>query len=853
MSKTLNNVVLKVHFTLAANHNTNIADNDDISTAFGKIGKYLADLKSGAFTTAYTHPSYSSASTSSHGLYNISVNSNGHVTQTTPFDTSELSYNHEIVSTQSGSLGITLHNNRGVSGDKTLKTFNGFGAAVFSSTAQLILGNSTPINSGGMAGSIYLWGDDNDGCSITADNEGPRGLAIGFDSNGSSTGAIGYSFYPQDDYDLGTSSYKWRNVYAKNIYGNLTGNINHVVKNPTADTWYGVTFHENAGIAGTKELGTNDSLMVRITDSSNGGQTTFSLGNQIDTTNGGKYGALRIYTKLTSHAYLSGGQRTNSMSFGTDTKTAGDAFIPQETDTYDFGGSSHKWRQIWATTVYSNLTGNVAGNINHTNTDPTTAAGYGLTFHPDAGTTGTKALRTNDSVRVMLYNNATTGGYTRLTLGNNTAATSGGKNGIIQLYGESANRYCTLTCTGTKNLILDNDSGTGGTNFSPAVTDTYDLGTTSLKWRNIYASDGYLTQLYLGGSTTDAITYDTTKHRIGLPVTIIDNTNLGNGPLAIFSAMPHPEEGETYRNQQLISSNAISFRYQKGTTSADGKAFLVTGNTLTTGQDWNATGGFICYNNKGYQTYIEPDDSVTSHIYITLPNADGTLLTDASSLNPAKLSSAVSVSKGGTGRTTLTSNAIIAGNGTSNVKMIATASGALYATAANGAAQFGTLPVAQGGTGATTFTSGQVLIGNGTGAVGTRAIATSVTSGSTSLITSGGVYSALGGPYVGFKVYKLYPKDYTWKAVGSSGSRIWYISSAINVSADFVKVFGACISNFGGCKTWICLPYSASATTFNANLIDMSGGTTNPGTYFESLTSAYFDIKVFGVTKTSLP
>jgi hypothetical protein len=606
MSKTLYDVKLNVSGIGKMSDRILLNNSENLSIAFSKINTYLNDLKSGAFTTAYTHPSYSSASTSSHGLYNISVNSNGHVTQTTPFDTSELSYNHEIVSTQSGSLGITLHNNRGVSGDKTLKTFNGFGAAVFSSTAQLILGNSTPIDSGGMAGSIYLWGDDNDGCSITADNEGPRGLAIGFDNNGSSTSAIGYSFYPQDDYDLGTSSYKWRNVYANNVYGNLTGNV--------------------------------------------------------------------------------------------------------------------------------------TGNINHTNTDPTTAAGYGLTFHTDAGTTGTKALRTNDSVRVMLYNN-TGGGYARLTLGNNTASTSGGKNGIIQLYGETASRYCTLTCTGTKNLILDNDSQTGGTNFSPAVTDMYDLGTSSLKWRNVYASDGYLTQLYLGGSTTDAITYDTTRHRIGLPVTIIDNTNLGNGPLAIFSAMTHPEEGETYHNQQLISSNAISFRYQKGTTSADGKAFLVTGNNLTTGQDWNATGGFICYNNKGYQTYIEPDDSVTSHIYIALPNADGTLLTDASSLNPAKLSSAVSVSKGGTGRTTLTSNAIIAGNGTSNVKMIATASGALYATAANGAAQFGTLPVQQGGTGATSASSARTNLGLGTAAV--RDSTTKIQEGNTELITSGAVYDAI--------------------------------------------------------------------------------------------------------------
>jgi len=64
-----------------------------------------------------------------------------------------------------------------------------------------------------------------------------------------------------------------------------------------------------------------------------------------------------------------------------------------------------------------------------------------------------------------------------------------------------------------------------------------------------------------------------------------------------------------------------------------------------------------------------------------------------------KMLQKVPVAQGGTDRTTLTSNAILTGNGTSAINMITTANGALYATAANGAALFGTLPVAQGGTG----------------------------------------------------------------------------------------------------------------------------------------------------------
>jgi hypothetical protein len=55
----------------------------------------------------------------------------------------------------------------------------------------------------------------------------------------------------------------------------------------------------------------------------------------------------------------------------------------------------------------------------------------------------------------------------------------------------------------------------------------------------------------------------------------------------------------------------------------------------------------------------------------------------------------------------------------------------------------GTLPVSKGGTGKNTLASGQVLIGNGTSAVGTREIASSVSStSSTKLVTEGAVASA---------------------------------------------------------------------------------------------------------------
>lgn len=75
-----------------------------------------------------------------------------------------------------------------------------------------------------------------------------------------------------------------------------------------------------------------------------------------------------------------------------------------------------------------------------------------------------------------------------------------------------------------------------------------------------------------------------------------------------------------------------------------------------------------------------------------------------------------SVAQGGTGRTTLTSNAVLTGNGTSAVNQVATASGALYSASSGAAPTFGTLPVAQGGTGRTTIPARSVVIGNGTSA-----------------------------------------------------------------------------------------------------------------------------------------
>lgn len=124
----------------------------------------------------------------------------------------------------------------------------------------------------------------------------------------------------------------------------------------------------------------------------------------------------------------------------------------------------------------------------------------------------------------------------------------------------------------------------------------------------------------------------------------------------------------------------------------------------------------------------------------------------ATSTNGAVTFGTLPVAEGGTGLATITSNAILTGNGTGNVVAKATSSGAAYATSSNGALTFGTLPVAQGGTGQTTLAAlrNSMGLGNTTGVLpvanggtGNSSVDTTPTASSTKMVTSGGIKTAL--------------------------------------------------------------------------------------------------------------
>ena len=290
------------------------------------------------------------------------------------------------------------------------------------------------------------------------------------------------------------------------------------------------------------------------------------------------------------------------------------------------------------------------------------------------------------------------------------------------------------------------------------------------------------------------------------------------------------------------------------TTSDIGYAGIVLGNNISTGTAGagNAYGFIRLYSvDSSYHT-INGSTAVTTAVNHSLPGASGWLATGGNGsstgvggadqivyLNTSGiLTAGTSATNANTASTIVkrdasgnfsagTITATLSGNASSATKANitttanavayytnttgtfgskASANGALYATAANGALQWGTLPVAQGGTGATSFTADSVVISGSTttSALTTRAITnntsnTAAINNNTNIPTMNTLFYTLAqinnanqthatsvyAPTVGGTAGRIL------KAAGATSAPTWSVATTISESLGTTETIGA--------------------------------------------------------------
>lgn len=163
---------------------------------------------------------------------------------------------------------------------------------------------------------------------------------------------------------------------------------------------------------------------------------------------------------------------------------------------------------------------------------------------------------------------------------------------------------------------LNYSSATGyqftATTLQPGTTNTYDIGTSSLKWKNVYATT------FTGALSGNA---DSSTYTTYIRVTETEPTS-GTYYYPIWTT------GMTSGSNYTPRAND-GFRYYslEGTTSAKGTGLLFLGNSTAEGTAGNKEGRLGIYGPKSYYAYLYGPDTATGTFYF--PNAGGTLVTHA--------------------------------------------------------------------------------------------------------------------------------------------------------------------------------------------------------------------------------
>lgn len=356
-------------------------------------------------------------------------------------------------------------------------------------------------------------------------------------------------------------------ISAPSFTGALTGNADTATKLKTARTINGTSFDGSGNIT-TANWGTARNIGIVNSDGT-GTAVTVSVNGS---------GNINLKLPATIKAALTG-------NAATATKLA----TARTINGVSFDGSAN-------ITVADSTKLPLAGGI---------ITGKVKLYNSDAST-GLQSGQLTIGSTNSAYNGSTGGGDVAIELWRGTNASWQILNNGGYLYFK--NNYTTAIQSSYSQVALKMNYNTGDATFygniSPDANNTGTLGTSSMKWNNVYATT--FTGA-LSGNASSATNTGTT------------NTNPTSGTWYYPTWVTGTSGNLPHR-----VNNGYQYYTLEGTTSAAGRAILQLGNATATGTAGNKYGEVRIYNqNKGYTTIL--GTSSASNFTITLPAASGTV------------------------------------------------------------------------------------------------------------------------------------------------------------------------------------------------------------------------------------
>jgi len=231
---------------------------------------------------------------------------------------------------------------------------------------------------------------------------------------------------------------------------NVTGSV-------TCD---GLTVNGNGTINGLGTIQSTDGILI-LRDNNDG--AAGNARNYIEGRTSDGVARFRVGDVTTSgHVYISN-ITSNDVVIQTGGTTrcrvnSSGHFTPETTNAYDLGTASLQWRDAY-------FDGTV--RCDALTNDGTSTFSGDATFNGGAG-----AINVNTNSDIRFSNGNWTGNAVKIQHHDNALYISGGANGIR------------FREDGTDRCVID-----GGGNFHPSANNQYDLGTSSLRWRNVYTND----------------------------------------------------------------------------------------------------------------------------------------------------------------------------------------------------------------------------------------------------------------------------------------------------------------------------------------------------------------------------